>query len=214
VISALLILYFVFAFRYTVPDRYAFFIPFYCLVSLLIGLGTYKYLSGVGGITTNLFVISCLIVIPAYYMAPKFAGKLGFEIGSGRIIDYRDDKTYFLWPWRTGYKGAERFAVEALFTVEPPAIIYADATTAPPLLYAQQAMKARERSDVKIVSSIGNSKDSPEFTGLTVEKLLSENSVYVVTPARGYCPDFLLNRYDFKPAGVLWKVVEKDDMPL
>jgi len=214
VISALLILYFVFAFRYTVPDRYAFFIPFYCIVSLSIGLGAYKYLSGSGGITPKLFAISCLIVVPFYYMSPKITEKLNIKIGSGRIIEYRDDKTYFLWPWRTGYKGAERFAVEALFSVEPPAIIYADATTAPPLLYAQQAMKARQRSDIKIISSIGSSENSPDFTGLTIEKLLSENAVYVVTPARGYCPDFLLNRYDFEPAGVLWKVVEKDDILL
>ena len=38
VLGAQLLLYCAFAFRYTVPDRYAFFIPFYCLVSLLIGI--------------------------------------------------------------------------------------------------------------------------------------------------------------------------------
>jgi hypothetical protein len=111
VILALLILYFVFAFRYTVPDRYAFFIPFYCIVSLLIGLGVYQYLAGSGGITANLFVIFCLVVVPVYYMAPKIAEKLDIKIGSGREIEYRNNETYFLWPWKIGYKGAERFAV-------------------------------------------------------------------------------------------------------
>jgi hypothetical protein len=214
VILALLILYFVFAFRYTVPDRYAFFIPFYCIVSLLIGLGVYQYLAGSGGITANLFVIFCLVVVPVYYMAPKIAEKLDIKIGSGREIEYRNNETYFLWPWKIGYKGAERFAVEALFSVQTPAVIYADATTAPPLLYAQEVMKKRQGSDIKIISSIGYSEDSPEFNKQTIEKLLSERAVYVITPAKGYCPDFLLRRYDFEPAGVLWKVVEKGDVLL
>ena len=191
------------------PDRYAFFIPFYCIVSLLIGLGAYKYITGTGGITTNVFVIFCLLVVPVYYMAPEIADKLDIKIGSGRKIEYRDNKTYFLWPWKTGYKGAERFAVEALFSVQTPAVIYADATTAPPLLYAQEAMKVRQASDIKIISSIGSSENSPEFDKQTIKKLLSERNVYVVTPAKGYCPDFLLRGYDFEPAGILWKVVEK-----
>jgi hypothetical protein len=75
-------------------------------------------------------------------------------------------------------------------------------------------MKKRQGSDIKIISSIGYSEDSPEFNKQTIEKLLSERAVYVITPAKGYCPDFLLRRYDFEPAGVLWKVVEKGDVLL
>ena len=41
VLLGILILFFLFAFRYMVVDRYAFFIPFYCMVSLLIGVGAY-----------------------------------------------------------------------------------------------------------------------------------------------------------------------------
>ncbi|MHC4725214.1 MAG: protein O-mannosyl-transferase family, partial [Planctomycetota bacterium] len=39
ILLSMLILYFIFAFRYTVPDRFAFFIPFYLLVSIFIGFG-------------------------------------------------------------------------------------------------------------------------------------------------------------------------------
>ena len=39
VVFAMLGLYLIFAFRYTVADRYVFFLPFYCLVAVLIGLG-------------------------------------------------------------------------------------------------------------------------------------------------------------------------------
>ena len=41
---AMLALFFVFAFRYTVPDRYAFFIPFYCLAALLIAVGAKDFI--------------------------------------------------------------------------------------------------------------------------------------------------------------------------
>jgi len=214
VLIALLIMYLAFAFRYTVPDRYAFFIPFYCIVSLLIGVGAYNYLNKSSRIMTCVFAVFCLVVVPFYFMAPKIAEGLEIKIGSGRKIDYRESDTYFLWPWKNGYKGAERFAVEALFSVRSPAIIYADATTAPPLLYAQEVMKERQEYDIKIISSIGCSENSPEFNKKTIKKLLSERSVYVVTPAKGYCPDFLLRRYDFEPVGVLWKVVEKGEVLL
>jgi hypothetical protein len=110
------------------------------------------------------------------------------------------------------YDGAKRFADDALFFVKPPAIIYSDATAAPPLLYAREVQKKRQDYDIQIISSISNSENMPDFNALTIEKLMSENAVYVVSPIRGYCPDFLLGhkRYDFEQAGVLWRVVEKN----
>ncbi len=209
VILVLLILYFAFAFRYTIPDRYAFFIPFYCIVSILIGVGTYGYLRKSKGMIAYVFAIFCLVTVPFYVIAPKIAEGLEIKIGSGRKIDYRDDDTYFLRPWRFGDNGAERFAAEALFSVKPPAIICADATTAPPLLYAQEVQKKRQGDDIKIISGIGSSENSPEFSEQTIEKLFSERAIYVVSPAKGYCPDFLLRSYEFEPAGILWRAVEK-----
>ena len=61
------------------------------------------------------------------------------------------------------YDGAERFATEALVRVKPPAVIYADGTTAPPLLLMQDVRKLQSGKDIKIISSIGSSKDAPEF---------------------------------------------------
>ena len=211
VLLSLLILYFIFAFRYTVQDRYAFFIPFYCMISILIGAGAYGYLrKSRGGV--YLFIIFCLIVVPAYIISPKIAEGLEIEVGSGRPLPYRDDSEYFLYPWKIDYKGAEQFAEDALFFVRPPAIIYADATAAPPLLYAREVQKKRQDYDIKIISSIGSSENAPDFNSLTIEKLMSERAVYVVSPIRGYCPDFLLGnkRYDFEQAGVLWRVVKKN----
>jgi hypothetical protein len=203
VLMGLLVLYFIFAFRYTVPDRYAFFIPFYCMLSILIGAGTYSYLRKSSG-GFYLFTVFCIIVVPVYAMLPKIADDIGIKIGSGRKLYYRDDSTYFLYPWKINYNGAKNFARQALYNVNPPAIIYADATAAPPLLYAQQVWKDREDEDIKIISSIGSSENSPDFNAQTIKKLMSERNIYVVSPIKGYCPDFLLRQYRFEPWGVLW----------
>ncbi len=43
--TPMLVLFLLFASRYTVSDRYAFFIPFYCMVAAVIGLGAHEVLS-------------------------------------------------------------------------------------------------------------------------------------------------------------------------
>jgi len=86
------------------------------------------------------------------------------EINSGRKVPYRNDAKYFLYPWKMRYKGsgnyngAEQFALQALISVESPAIIYADATAAPPLLLMQEERKLLAGQDIKIISSIGKSE--------------------------------------------------------
>jgi hypothetical protein len=208
VLLALLVLFFVFAFRYTIVDRYAFFIPSYCIVSILIGVGASRALSSKHGHTLGFLVVAlAFVTVPVYIAAPNIAKKLGIVSGRAREVPYRDDYVYFLRPWRTGYRGPEKFAEEVLGMVEPDAVIYADGTTAPPLLNTQQIK--RMRPDVKIISSIGSSEGSPEFDEMTIEKLLSEGAVYVVSATRGYCPEFLLERYGFVSAGRIWRVCER-----
>ena len=111
VLLGLIILFFIFAFRYTVPDRYAFFIPFYCMVSIFIGLGVYLLQEQAN---TRTFVFLSLIFslapIGVYAAAPMLAQKMGLNVGPRDDIPYRNNNEYFLWPWKTGYVGAERFA--------------------------------------------------------------------------------------------------------
>jgi len=206
IILALLALFLLFAFRYDIVDRYAFFIPFYCIVAILIALGAHRVLSRRRRTSPGRLILAlCLLTIPAYIAAPKAAQHLGIE--KRREIPYRNDYTYFLRPWRTGYRGAERFADEALDIVKDDAIIFADSTTAPPLLYVQET-KAK-RTDVKIISVIGKSTDAPEFSETTIDKLLAERAIYVVEPSEGYCPDFLRDRCDFNSIGVIYRAVPK-----
>jgi hypothetical protein len=210
VLVTMSIMYFIFAFRYTVQDRYAFFIPFYCMVSIFIGIGVFRYLFKGSGLAIYIISAFCLLVVPAYIKGPQIAKRLNFEIGSGRKIPYRNDVTYFLYPWKIKDDSAERFATEALVRVKPPSVIYADGTTAPPLLLMQDVRKLQSGKDIKIISSIGSSQDAPDFNTNTIDDLLSDRNIYVVSEMKGYCPDFLSDRCNFEPEGVLFRAVKKN----
>jgi hypothetical protein len=204
----LLVLFFVFAFRYTVPDRYAFFIPFYCMVAILTGVGTCWLQDWTNHkVVAFLVLLFSMLPIGIYAVAPTLVRRTPLDIGTRNDIPYRDDYSYFLQPWKTGYRGAGRFAREALNQAADNAVIYADVTTVAPLLLEQQA-KAK-RPDVAIISGTVNSKDAPQFNERTIAQLLKDRSIYVVSSRPRYCPEFVLREYDLVQAGVLWQVVER-----
>ncbi len=208
ILFSLVILFFIFAFRYTVPDRYAFFMPFYCLVSILIGLGFgFVVRQGNYRILGWIVVILTLLPIPIYAITPVIAEKMQFVIHARRQIPYRNDYTWFLRPWQIGNYGPELFANEALQSVENNALIYADGTTVYSLLLTQEDTDMRE--DLTIVSGHGSVNNLNEYGEDVIDKLFGWRAIYVVSPVAGYCPKFLLERFDFKEAGVLYRAVER-----
>jgi len=208
VVLVLSVLFFLFAFRYTVPDRYTFFMPFYCMVSALAGLGMYIIHKRMGSrVFVCLVLIFAFLPIPVYAAVPVIAEKIGFSLGTKREIPYRDEYRYFLCPWKTGYRRTDRFVNEALASVENNAIIYADGTVAYTLLYAQQVRE--KRRDIRIVSGQDSSEGAPVLNENTVAGLMADSALYVVSPVKGYCLPFLLENYDFVQAGVLWRVVDR-----
>jgi hypothetical protein len=221
ILLVLAVLFFLFAFRYTIADRYAFFIPFYCVASIIIGAGAYvanekaQRHRGTGAqrnfltLCLSYFVPLCLTagLLPAfvYAYAPSLAAKMQLDLGTRSDIPYRNDYKYFLQPWKTGYDGPECFAEQALEAVENNAVVYADSTTVAPLLYVQEVKGTRP--DVKIVSGTAKSKDAPRFDKTTIEQLLQDSHVYVVSSKPDYCPAFILDDYELVRAGLLWRVV-------
>jgi hypothetical protein len=196
VLLALLILFFVFAFRYTVPDRYAFFIPFYCLVSILIGAGFNLLVTGPGRkILCCVVFILTLLPIPTYIIAPVLAEKIGFNIPTRGDVPYRNDYTWFLRPWRTGYAGAEKFADEVFEKLEPDAVVYADNTMVYPLLYTQQVKG--KRADIRIISKYASSEGLPVLSEKPLKQWLAEGDVYAVSPIDGR-----------KGQGIVWKIAD------
>jgi hypothetical protein len=192
----LLILYFIFAYRYTVPDRYAFFIPFYCLISVLIGVG-FDFL-----ITLFRYKILCWIVfifallpIPIHIAVPFFAEKFEYNLSTRADVPYRNDYTWFLRPWKFGYHGAERFAEETFETLDPESVVYADNTMVYPLLYRQEVKV--KRADIRIISEYAGSQGVPLLSERSIEQWLSEGDVYAVSPVAGQ-----------KGTGIVWKIAD------
>lgn len=209
ILIGLAVLFFVFAFRYTVGDRYAFFIPFYCVASIFIGAGAHAADRCINRKAFSyLILVFSLLPVLVYASAPGLARKIRLNIGTRSDIPYRNDYQYFLQPWKTGYKGAERFASEALDAVEKDAVIYADGTTIAPLLYVQEVKG--KRPDVKVISGIVRSEGAPTFDEKTVDRLLKDGNVYVVSREPGYCPRFVLDNYELNQAGHFWRVVERE----
>jgi len=205
VLPVLTILFLGFAFRYTIADRYSFFIPFYCLASVFIGAGAYLLQTRWNSrVMVSVVLLFTFLPICVYAAAPRLAKKWQLNIGTRSDIPYRDDYEYFLKPWKTCDHGAERFAGEALEIAGDDAVIWADTTTVAPLMYMQEVKS--KRPDVKIVSVV-SSVDAPEFNEQTVGQILKERPVYVVSRKPGYCPEFILKNYDLIQAGVLWRVV-------
>jgi len=208
ILLALLIMFFVFAFRYTVSDRYAFFMPFYCLAAVFIGLGVHLFFRRFPRKVYAIVILAfAFLPLAAYKFVPALAEQMEINLGTERTIPYRNDYTWFLRPWKTGYNGPEQFAREALACVENEAIIIADSTTVYPLWYVQNVKGTHP--DVKIVSKQINYKTPIPFpTEDNIEELIAERAVYVVSRVKGYYPRFL-ERYELVPAGIIWRVVEK-----
>ncbi len=196
VLPALLTLFFVFAFRYTVPDRYAFFIPFYCLASVLIGVGVNLLIAQYNSkILCLVILILSLLPIPTYIVAPAVARKQKFNLSTRADVPRRNDYVWFLQPWKAGYSGAEKFADEVFEKLGPDTVVYADNTMVYPLLYMQEVKG--KRPDIKIISEYAGSEGVPLLSEKSVEQWLSEGDVYAVSPAVGH-----------KGKGIVWKIVD------
>jgi len=206
VLLSLLVMFFLFAFRYTVPDRHAFFLPFYSLVCILTGVGFECLFAFTRRRSVRYMVFVFTMVPVGIYAAVPFAARhAGFVLPVERAVPYRDDYRWFLQPWKTNCNGPDEFAEAVFATVEDEAIVYADGTTVYPLLLSQEVKGLG--NTVLILSSHPNRQNPVVLNADTVADIVKAGPVYMVTPLPGYCPQFMLERYTFEQRGALWKLV-------
>jgi hypothetical protein len=208
IVLAQMLMFLGFAFRYNVPDRHAFFMPFYPLAALFLGLGANAFRVRFAERKWVAAVVLALAVLPAavYCFTPTLGRHFYKSLADRRQLPYRDDYKYWLQPWQTGYRGGERFATEALRQVEPGATVYADSTTSLTMLYVQEAH--RLRPDVKIICEYDSEQGGPELTRSTIQTFIDKPALYVVSAIPGYCPGFILREYDTQREGVLYRVTK------
>lgn len=202
-------MYLGFAFRYQVVDRYAFFLPFYCYGAIFIGIGANVFMQRVRK-SAWLYFIVIFAFLPAgvYCFTPETGRRFYPSLGQRRQLPYKDPYKYFLQPWKTGYRGAEKFAYESLDTVCQDGVFWVDSTVVHLVLYIQQAYNYRQ--DVQVTSRYYRGNNAPVLDEPTLKNYINESAVYVVSPVKGYCPDFMLENYDFQQIWPIYKVMPEN----
>jgi hypothetical protein len=207
VILAVTILFLIFAFRYSAPDRYAFFLPFYCMASIFIGVGAdFLFMKYNKKILLAAVLVLSLLPIPIYAIAPVIAEKMQVKMGTRRQIPYRSEYAYFLRPWQARDNNPVFFGRDALNTAENNAVVIGECVTVYVLWYSQVVEGINPGA--KILSINGHYENPIDIpTEETIANLMKKGPVYVVTAMKGYCPQFMLDNYDFVPKGPLYQLV-------
>ncbi len=144
-------LYALFAMRYDVPNQNNFFLPMYMMISVYIGLGFSRWAQNRPGLRTAVACILLAAIPAAYPTIAERAQARKMDLGTRRHIPYRDEYRYYLIPWQHDQIGPRRLVAELAERLPRNAIVLADMTTIPALLYAQQIERIRE--DLRILNT-------------------------------------------------------------
>jgi len=207
----ILAVHFVFAVRYTVPDQFMFFVPFYLMVSALAGVGLAE-LSDMRRSWLPVAAWATLALGPiAYAAAPAAVPALKVALpGAARELPFRNHARYWLTPWKHDENSAERFATAALAQLKRQtgqAILIADSTTLSPLRWiaeiegAPERIRLTDRSDSKL---LGPLEQDPEQFWEGVRQ--QGTSLFVISNEPGYCPEALRPYVEPERTGVLYRV--------
>ena len=139
-----------------------------------------------------------------YFFTPAIGRKYYKSLGQRRQRPYRDEYEYFLEPWKTGYRGAERFAKEALDITEQNAVLYAYTTDVHAILVLQETEGIR--GDVMVVSDYDAGIGAETLDEPTFAKWVRERPAYCASPFKEYCPDWMLKNYEFQQVWPIYKI--------
>lgn len=208
-LAVLLAVHVLWAVRYNVPDQYTFFLPAIVLLGVVIGLGADRFLQRRDGRWAIAMTAGAVLPALLYVPLPTAARAMKLDIGATRELPYRETYSFFLHPWKTGYRGAERFAREVHDTLPEGSLLIADSTAVRPLHYRQLTGQWRRRVRVWPPPHAGEGVGPLREADLRPE--LAAGRVYVVSPRPGYCPPWLLAHYEFEEAWPVYRVREQDE---
>jgi hypothetical protein len=130
---------------FAVPDAYVFYLPSYvalavaCAPGLVNGWPVSALAQRWGGRRWFVLVLFLLVLpIATYRVTPLILNRLDVHLLPVRDLPGRDAETFFLWPPKTGYRGAREYGEAALNSVPPGALILADATPRKTMWYLQR----------------------------------------------------------------------------
>lgn len=210
-LGAMLAIHLLWAFHYNVADQYTFFVVAIVLIAVVIGLGADRFLQSRGPGWAGLVLALAFLPPAVYAPLPHWARATGLDLGVSREIPYRDSLQYFLWPWKTGYRGAERFAVEAQELLPAGAVLIGDKASIRPVHYLM--LTGRWVKDVAVWPRVPGVDDTGALwpTPSEIADPLRAGKVYVVSPQANYCPGWLVERYAFERVGIIYRVTGPAD---
>lgn len=191
---------FLFAARYPRPDQYSFFVSFYAVAGMLIGLGAWAVIRRWPW-TRWLGVVLAIAPVGVYAVLPTVARQLEFNPFT-RALPYRDPYEFFLKPWQQGNTGVRRYVMEAFDILPEKALLFGDPTPAGAFLYVQQV--EGKRPDLSFFW---------RWDGLPFEELILRTfppkwrrPVYCVADEVPYAPELFVEDCKLVPEGVLYRV--------
>ncbi len=209
-LAALAVLFFLWAARYDVPDQYSFFVPFYALGSVFIGLSAAWAVARWGRWFGPVLAACAALPVVVYLVLPTIADRAGLRL-SGRAIAYRDETAYFLQPWKSGYWGPRLFAEEALEVLPDRAVLAADSTTAAPLTCIHDIEGRRQ--DVLLVGSYAHLYDPlaqrqlGPAEGRAARFRAAGRRLFVTSVLDAYVPAWLKPHGGLRPLGPVYEVL-------
>lgn len=202
--------YVLFAARYKVPDQYTFFAHAYLFLVLFAAAGV----EGLLDRWPSRRVVAAVLILSAlgpaaYAVAPAIARAIPATraLLPAREIPYREPYSWFLRPWRTGYRGAERYARDVFVVLPADAVLLTDEMMRPPLIYLQG--RDRLRHDVTVPESRYPLPwhQRTEFGPDAADVLIDARLLFCgTTNATSFPPWFVTEHLRFEPVGAVFRI--------
>lgn len=198
-----------FAFSFKVRDQYAFYLPSYVFMAILISAGAAALLESRPGASRGpafaaLMIAAVLVPMALYRITPVALNRLDVNLLGLRDLPGRDSNTYFFWPSKRGYLGARRFAEEVLEILPPKAVLLADWLPWQAIDYVRATERRRE--DVTIV-------EIPAGIGEQVPFLLEQSltrPVFIADDEMYYDIDEIRKRFDVEPFDPILQLTRRE----
>jgi hypothetical protein len=214
---ATLVLYVLFAVRYRVPNQNFFFTPVYLLTAVYVGVGVgaARWARRRPAIIALLALL--VAVVPTYVLMMRVARAREFPLRAGRPmheVPYRDAYRYYLLPWQHTQTGPRRFVDEVFAQLPERAALFADSTTAPPLVYVQEVEGRRPDLLLATVGTLPaylSAGEAAHYWGADrslLDDLAAEGRrVFVVSDQPGYMPKWMEEHTRREPFGAVYEVL-------
>ncbi|MFH1417409.1 MAG: DUF2723 domain-containing protein [Planctomycetota bacterium] len=208
VAGTIFVIAFVFAFRYLVPDQYVFFIPCYVLFALFVGLAIPRLL-GQSAARRTLCLMLAVLPVAVYEFAPRLLKDRQTSIGVKRHIPPRDSYVYFIRPRKNGEDSASRFARAALEQAAPDGLLIADTTIKNALAVVRDVERTHQSVALTTGGDITPAQPMIPLSPDAVRPFVERGTAYVCSESEHYVPEWIREKYDLVPAGVVFRLEER-----